>query len=71
VSSPWETSFVAVSAALGEPYETAIASLGEAGASRATEIVAALADTSRAARAKGLAVALARVAQDLDAMGLA
>lgn len=71
MSAPWETSFVAVSAALGEPLETAIARLDAAGAARAADIAAALGDPSRAERAKGLATALARVAQDLEAMRLA
>lgn len=67
MSGSWEESFVATSAALGEPYELAAAAID---ASRATELLAALRDERRSARATALAGALAKVARDLDAMGL-
>jgi hypothetical protein len=66
----WETAFVAVSAALGEPYDRAIDALGDAGAIRAGEIVHALRASRRSARARALANALASVAREIDAMAL-
>jgi len=65
----WESAFVAMSAAVGEPLEASCRALGEAGALRAGSIVRALQARDRGARARALADVLARVARDVDGMG--
>ena len=66
----WETAFVAVSAVLGEPYEQTIDALGDAGATRAGEIVQALRESRRSVRAQAMAHALADVAREVDETAL-
>ncbi len=57
----WKTSFVAVSAILGEPLETTLESLGEADEVCATPLVRALRGSSREARARAIAGVLTKV----------
>jgi hypothetical protein len=66
----WETDFVALSAALGEPIESVTAALGSAGALRAGAIVRDLQAKTKSARAMALAMALAEVVSDLERMEL-
>jgi hypothetical protein len=74
----WSTSYVAVSVALGESLDEALASLEGAGAGGALEprcaaLVAALRSSSpgsRARRAQALAEVLAEVAVGIQAMAL-
>jgi hypothetical protein len=64
----WEASFIAMSAALGEPLEEAAESLGDAALVHATEIVRGLRSKNRSTRATAIAAALAVVAAELDRM---
>jgi hypothetical protein len=70
VSRPWETDFVAVSVALGEPMPAVIEALGAAGARRAGPLVHSLQARSKSARAITLATALAEVFGDIERMEL-
>jgi hypothetical protein len=78
VNDRWSTSYVAVSVALGESLDEALASLEGAGAGSALEprcaaLVAALrsgSPGSRARRAQALAEVLAEVAVGVRAMAL-
>ena len=64
--SSWETSFLAMSVALGATVDEASSALGDAGIARASELIHALADPSRANRARALAVAIAEIAVDIE-----
>ena len=70
MSRAWETDFVALSAALGEPMSSVTGALGSAGVLRAGEIVPLLQGTVKSARAMTLAMALAEVVADLERMEL-
>lgn len=60
----WESSFIAVSIALGETAESASVVLADP--NPAKELLAALAAADRKTRAKALASALAPVVMDLE-----
>jgi hypothetical protein len=64
VSVVWETSFVAVSIALGEPAEAVVGSLADPKPAR--ELLSALEAPDRRTRAKALAGAIAPVVMDLE-----
>jgi hypothetical protein len=66
----WESGFVAMSAALGEPLAESVEALGSEGAVQAADLVRGLKSRSRASRATALAAVLAALAADLDRMGL-
>ncbi len=66
----WESGYVAMSAALGEPLEESIEALGDEGLARAAELIRGLKSRSRASRATALAAVLAAIAADLDRMAL-
>jgi hypothetical protein len=66
MSARWEPAFLAMSAALGEPHDDALAALGDAGMLHATEMARALRSKKREVRAKAIASELAIVARDLD-----
>jgi hypothetical protein len=70
VRRPWETDFVAVSAALGEPLSAMGEALGSAGLHRAGTLVQRLESRAKSARAIALATALAEVFADLERMEL-
>jgi hypothetical protein len=65
----WETAFLAVSVALGEPLDQAEAALGP-GAARVAALSKGLRASSRGMRAGVLAAALAPVALEIEQMGL-
>jgi hypothetical protein len=62
----WETSFVAMSIALGGTVDDAKAALGEAGTVEASALLLALRDPSRANRAKALATAITAITLDIE-----
>ncbi len=64
----WEGSFIAMSAALGEPLEEAALALGDTAFANASEIVRGLRSKNRSTRATAMAAALAVVASELDRM---
>ena len=64
----WEASFIAMSAALGEPLDPITESLGDAGAARAADVLRGLRSKNRSTRATALAAALAGVVTELDKM---
>jgi hypothetical protein len=66
MTARWEEAYVATSALLGGSLEQALATLDDAGVMHAGEIMRSLRSTSRAARAKRLAGAIAEIARDLD-----
>jgi hypothetical protein len=66
----WPEYFLGVSVALGEPLEESLEGLGPEDRLQTRELLAALQSSSREARARGLARALARVVVDLDEMRL-
>ena len=72
MSEGWQTAFVAVSVAMGEPVDDALASLGPSTtlSPRAEALVSGLRSSSRADRARSLAQALSEVALEVEAMGL-
>jgi hypothetical protein len=74
VSAPdrsWEPAYLAVSAVLGEPLDSAVACLRDGGTAHAAELLKALRSPSREARARALADAISDVALAVDAMTLA
>lgn len=71
MSGRWEPAFVAVSAALGESYDDALAAIGDAGALHAGDLARALKSRRREVRAQAIASVLAELASDLDAARLA
>ncbi len=70
MSTSWEAAFLAVSATLGEPYDDALAAVGDAGALHAAAMVRGLRSKKREARAQAIASVLAEVVSDLDAARL-
>jgi len=66
----WGPAYLAVSAALGEPLEGAVASLGDEGAAQAAGLLKAMRSPSRDVRARALAQALEPLAVAVDAMSL-
>lgn len=64
----WEASFIAMSAALGEPLDEVSESLGEAGVAHAADLVRGLRSKNRSTRATSMAAVLALVAAELDRM---
>lgn len=66
MSTSWEPAFLAVSATLGEPYDAALAAVGDAGALHAAAMVRGLRSTKREARAQAIASVLAEIVRDLD-----
>ncbi len=66
MTARWEEAYVATSALLGAPLEDTLSTLDDAGLMHAGEIMRSLRSTSRAARAKRLAGAIAEIARDLD-----
>ena len=66
----WESGYVAMSAALGEPLEDSVEALGSDGAARAADLVRGLKARSRSSRATALAAVLAALAAELDRMAL-
>ena len=63
----WQNAFVAMSVAMGEPLDDALAALGEDAESVAA-LASALRSESREKRARAMAQHLAALAADLDAM---
>jgi hypothetical protein len=73
VSEAWQTAFVAVTVAIGDPVDEALASLGTAETDlspRAAALVRGLRSSSREERARVLATALSEVALAVDGMAL-
>jgi hypothetical protein len=66
----WEAAFFAVSAILGEPLESSLASAGEPTTSAGADLVRALRSSSRERRARAIARVVSQVAVDIDAMRL-
>jgi hypothetical protein len=66
----WEAAFFAVSAILGEPLESSLASAGEPTTSGGVELVRALRGPSRDRRARAIARVVSQVAVDIDATRL-
>ncbi len=60
----WETAFVAMSMAVGEPEESVTAALPSPGGAR--ELLAALKSPDRRTRAKALATSLAPIVLELE-----
>ena len=71
MSVTWESAFVAVGAALGEPVEALVDALGPEGAARAGDLVAGLRAEARDARARALAKVLTQIALGIDGAGIA
>ncbi len=71
MTARWEGAYVATSVLLGASADEAAAALDSAGAAHAAVVLLALRSTSRATRAKQLAVAVAEIARDLDEAKLA
>jgi hypothetical protein len=67
----WESSFLAVSALIGEPLEAVLSALGEPTTPDARDVERALRSPSREARAGAIARAVSWAALDVDAAGLA
>jgi hypothetical protein len=65
----WQLSFVAMSLAVGESLDDALAALGDDSVS-ASPFVAALRSASRDTRARALAEQLAPIAADIEALEL-
>jgi hypothetical protein len=66
MTARWEESYVATSVLLGVSLEQTVTTLDDAGVMHAGQIMRALRSTSRAARAKRLAGAIAEIARDLE-----
>lgn len=64
----WEPSFVAMSLALGEPLDAVLVALGDRSTREVTELLAALGQGDRRARAQVLARPLAEIAREVSAM---
>jgi hypothetical protein len=69
VSASWETGFVAVSAAIGEPPDLTLAALGDR-AEYAVEVLRGLESPSREGRARAVARVLSELALELEAARL-
>jgi hypothetical protein len=68
----WAASFIAMSVALGEPLDAAVAALGEEATGEALALATALrAAKSARARATRVARVLAEVAREVDGAGIA
>jgi hypothetical protein len=65
----WKTSFVAMSAVMGEPLEDALATLEDAGDVSATPLVRTLRSSPRDERARAIAAVLLRVVSSLPQWG--
>jgi glycine cleavage system regulatory protein len=65
----WKSAFVAAAALVGEPVEAVRASLD--GLGEAEDLMNVIERGSREARARAIAVAMARVAEDLETLRLA
>jgi hypothetical protein len=63
----WESSFLAVSALLGQPLESSLAAVGEVTTAEAQELVRSLRSSSRETRAKAIARAASQAALEVDA----
>jgi hypothetical protein len=70
VSRAWETDFLAVSVAIGEPIPAVLAALGGGGVLRARGLLDGLESKVKPARAAALAMALAKVISDVEEMEL-
>lgn len=66
----WESTFLAVSAVLGEPLEASVGALGDEGAARAAAMLRGLRSESREQRARAIASGVSEVAVAIDAMRL-
>ena len=66
----WEAAFFAVGAALAEPLESSIASIGEPTTSEGADLVRALRSHSREQRARAIARIAAQVALEVEATAL-
>jgi hypothetical protein len=71
MSTSWEGAFAAVSALLGEPVDAIEASLGDAGALRAADVLRGLRAPARETRARAIARTVSELAVDLERMKLA
>ena len=67
-TTQWEASFIAMSAAIGEPLEATTEALGDAAVAHAAELVRGLRSKNRSTRATSIAAVLAVVASELDRM---
>jgi hypothetical protein len=64
----WEASFIAMSAALGEPLDDVTEALGDAAAANAADVLRGLRSKNRSTRATSMAAGLAVIAAELDRM---
>jgi hypothetical protein len=71
VSQDWQTAYMAVSVALGDSVDDALASLAEPLSAECVAIAGELRSPSRAARVRALARAVTEVARAVDALELA
>jgi hypothetical protein len=67
----WEASILAMGAALAVPLDEASLWIADARDPRAHELAQALRSKSRASRTRTLALALAAIARDIEALDLA
>jgi hypothetical protein len=67
----WESSFLAVSALVGEPLEVTLSVVGELTTADARDVERALRSPSREARARAIARAVSQAALDVDAARIA
>jgi hypothetical protein len=70
VSEGWHSAYLAVSVALGDPVDDALASLGAPLDAGGATLADALRSPSREVRVRALARAAAGVAMAVDALGL-
>jgi hypothetical protein len=66
----WEEAYLAMSIAIGETREAALASLGAHEAANVDKLVRALSAPAKIDRARALASALVELARDIASMGL-
>ncbi|HLK39749.1 MAG TPA: hypothetical protein VKU41_23495 [Polyangiaceae bacterium] len=71
MSIPWESAFIAIGTALGEPLDALVDAVGPEGAARAGELVSGLREQTREGRARALARALSAIAAGIDGAGIA
>ena len=71
MSVPWESAFVAIGTAVGEPLDALVDALGPGGTARAAELVSGLRAPTRESRARALARVLSTIAAGIDAAGIA
>jgi hypothetical protein len=64
----WEASFIAMSAALGEPLDDVTEALGDVAAANASDVLRGLRSKNRSTRATSMAAVLAVIAAELDRM---